>query len=108
VVSVTQPGQQQAQQVGQIQLATFANPGGLNSLGGNLFSQTAASGQPITGTPGGTEGIGTILQGSLENSNVNMVEEFVQMITAQRSYEANSRVVQAADQMLQQINSLSR
>ena len=108
VVSVTQPGQQQAQQVGQIQLATFANPGGLNSLGGNLFTQTAASGQPITGTPGGAEGIGTILQGSLENSNVNMVEEFVQMITAQRSYEANSRVVQAADQMLQQINSLSR
>ncbi len=108
VVTATLPGQSQAQQLGQIQLATFANPGGLNSLGGNLFTATAASGQPITGNPGGAEGMGSILQSSLEGSNVNMVEEFVQMITAQRSYEANSRVVQAADQMLQQVNSMSR
>lgn len=108
IVSVSVPGQAQAQQVGQIQLATFANPGGLNSLGGNLFTETAASGTPVTGNPGGSEGIGTILQGSIESSNVNMVEEFVQMITAQRSYEANSKVVQAADQMLQQVNAMSR
>ena len=107
-VSAMVPGQSQAQQVGQIQLATFANPGGLNSLGGNLFSATAASGRPVTGNPGGPEGMGSLLQGSLENSNVNMVEEFVQMIAAQRSYEANSRVVRAADDMLQQIGQMAR
>ncbi|GAC1652372.1 MAG: flagellar basal-body rod protein FlgG [Acidobacteriaceae bacterium] len=107
-VTAAVPGQSQPQQVGQIQLAIFANPGGLNSLGGNLFSATAASGQAITGNPGGAEGIGTLLEGSLENSNVNMVEEFVQMISAQRSYEANSRVVRAADDMLQQVNQMSR
>jgi len=107
-VTASIPGQQAPQQVGQMQLATFANPGGLNSLGGSLFAATAASGQAVTGNPGGTEGIGSLLQGSLENSNVNMVEEFVQMISAQRSYEANSRVVRAADEMLQQIGQMSR
>jgi flagellar basal-body rod protein FlgG len=106
-VSVTIPGQQQAQQVGSIQLATFANPGGLNSVGGNLCLETTASGNPIVGTPGGTEGLGKILQGSLENSNVDVVGEFIQMILAQRSYEANSRVVHAADQMFQTINGLT-
>jgi len=107
-VTASIPGQSAPQQVGQIQLATFANPGGLNSLGGSLFAATAASGQAVTGNPGGTEGIGSLLQGSLENSNVNMVEEFVQMISAQRSYEANSRVVRAADEMLQQIGQMAR
>jgi flagellar basal-body rod protein FlgG len=106
-VSVTLPGQQQAQQVGSIQLATFPNPGGLNSVGGNLSLETTASGNPIVGTPGGSEGLGTILQGSLENSNVDVVGEFIQMILAQRSYEANSRVVHAADQMFQTINGLT-
>lgn len=106
-VSVQIPGQQQAQQVGSIQLATFANPGGLSSVGSNYFLETTASGNPIIGTPGGTEGIGTVLQGSLENSNVDVVGEFIQMIIAQRSYEANSRVVHAADQMFQTINGLS-
>jgi flagellar basal-body rod protein FlgG len=106
-VSVTIPGQQQAQQVGSIQLATFANPGGLNSVGSNLFLETTASGNPIVGTPGGPEGLGKILQGSLENSNVDVVGEFIQMILAQRSYEANSRVVHAADQMFQTINGLT-
>jgi flagellar basal-body rod protein FlgG len=106
-VSVQLPGQQQAQQVGSIQLATFANPGGLSSVGNNYFLETTASGNPIVGTPGGTEGLGTILQGSLENSNVDVVGEFIQMILAQRSYEANSRVVRAADQMFQTINGLS-
>ncbi len=107
-VSVTQPGQSAAQQVGQIQLALFPNPGGLNSIGKNLFLATTASGDPIVGTPGGTEGLGAIQQGVLEGSNVNVVEEFIQMIMAQRSYEANSRVVSAADQMFQQLNNLGR
>jgi flagellar basal-body rod protein FlgG len=107
-VSVTTPGQQAAQQVGTIQLAMFANPGGLNSVGGNIFLATSASGDPIVGTPGGTEGLGTIQQGYLEQSNVNVVEEFIEMIVAQRSYEANSRVVQAADEMFQTVNNLGR
>ncbi|HVO57218.1 MAG TPA: flagellar basal-body rod protein FlgG [Dongiaceae bacterium] len=106
-VSVLLPGQQQAQQVGTIQLATFANPGGLNSVGNNYFLETTASGNPIIGTPGGTEGLGTIQQGVLENSNVDVVGEFIQMIIAQRSYEANSRVVHAADEMFQTINGLT-
>lgn len=107
-VSVTQPGQNQAQQVGNIQLAMFPNPGGLNSIGKNMFLATTASGDPILGTPGGSEGLGSLEQGMLENSNVNVVEEFIQMILAQRSYEANSRVVRAADDMYQQLNSLAR
>lgn len=106
-VSVTQPGQTQAQQVGVIQLATFQNPGGLNSVGQNMLLQTTASGDPIVGTPGGADGLGTLQQGVLEQSNVNVVQEFIQMIIAQRSYEANSRVVTAADQMLQELNNLS-
>jgi flagellar basal-body rod protein FlgG len=107
-VSVTQPGQAQAQQVGSIQLALFPNPGGLNSVGNNLFLPTTASGDPIVGTPGGTEGLGSLLQGSLESSNVNVVDEFIQMIVAQRSYESNSKVVSAADQMFQELNGLAR
>ena len=107
-VSVTQPGQTAASQVGTIQLALFPNPGGLNSIGKNLFLATTASGDPIVGTPGGSEGLGSIEQGFLEGSNVSVVEEFIQMILAQRSYEANSRVVQAANEMFQQINSLGR
>jgi flagellar basal-body rod protein FlgG len=107
-VSVTQPGQTAAQQVGQIQLALFPNPGGLNSVGKNLFLATTASGDPIVGTPGGTEGLGSIEQGVLEGSNVSVVDEFIQMILAQRSYEANSRVVSTADQMMQQLNTVGR
>jgi len=107
-VSVTQVGQTAASQVGTVQLALFPNPGGLNSIGGNLFLATFASGDPIVGTPGGTEGLGSIEQGYLEQSNVDVVSEFVNMILAQRSYEANSRVVQAADEMFQQINNLGR
>ncbi len=106
-VSVTEPGQQQPAQVGTIQLATFQNPGGLNSLGQNLFGVTGASGDPLVGAPGGAEGLGTIQQGSLEESNVNVVEEFVNLILAQRSYEANSRVVRAADEMFQTLNQLT-
>jgi len=95
-ISVTLPGQTAAQQVGSLQLALFNNPGGLNSTGKNLF------------LAGGSEGLGSIEQGMLEQSNVSVVDEFVQMIVAQRSYEANSRVVNAADQMLQNINTLGR
>src|SRR3954468_23675260 len=107
-VSVTQPGQTQAQQVGQIQLAMFPNPGGLNSVGKSLFLATTGSGDAIVGTPGGAEGLGALEQGVLEQSNVNVVEEFIQMILAQRSYEANSRVVRAADEMFQQVNTMTR
>ncbi|HEY2461204.1 MAG TPA: flagellar basal-body rod protein FlgG [Candidatus Acidoferrum sp.] len=106
-VSVTLPNQSQSQQVGTIQLATFANPGGLSSVGNNYFLETTASGNAIAGTPGGAEGLGAIQQGMLENSNVDVVGEFIQMILAQRSYEANSRVVKAADEMFQTINGLS-
>ena len=107
-VTVVQPGQTQATQVGSIQLALFVNPGGLNSVGNNIYLATTASGDPIIGTPGGSEGIGTLQQGMLEESNVSVVDEFVQMIVAQRSYESNSRVVKAADEMLQQLNQLSQ
>jgi flagellar basal-body rod protein FlgG len=101
-------GQTAAQQVGSLQLALFNNPGGLNSPGGNLLLATTASGDPIVGPPGGSEGLGTVVQGMLEQSNVSVVTEFVNMIVAQRSYEASSRVVNAADQMLQTINNLGR
>ena len=107
-ISVTVAGQTAAQQVGTLQLALFNNPGGLNSTGNNLFLATTASGDPIIGTAGGSEGLGSIVQGMLEQSNVSVVDEFVNMIVAQRSYEASSRVVNAADQMLQDINSLGR
>lgn len=107
-VSFTQPGQTASQQAGQIQLANFPNPAGLNSLGGNLYSPTDASGDPTVGTPGGQEGLGSVLQGYTEQSNVSVVEEFINLIVAQRGYEANSKVVQAADSMYQQVNNLAR
>jgi len=107
-VSATLPGQTQAQQVGVIQLATFANPAGLNSVGNNIYLATTASGDPVVGTAGGSEGLGTIQQGMLEQSNVNVVQEFVSMILAQRSYESNSRVIKAADEMLRQLNQLAQ
>jgi flagellar basal-body rod protein FlgG len=108
VVTASLPGQSNPAQLGTIQLATFANPGGLNSIGGNLLQQTASSGNPITDTPGGTSGMGTLQQGYLENSNVDVVAEFVQMILAQRAYESNSKVIHVADDMYSQINGLVR
>jgi len=108
VVTATLPGQSNPAQLGTIQLATFANPGGLNSIGGNLLQQTASSGNPITDAPGGTSGMGTLQQGYLENSNVDVVAEFVQMILAQRAYESNSKVIHVADDMYSQINGLVR
>ncbi|HTS75166.1 MAG TPA: flagellar basal-body rod protein FlgG [Bryobacteraceae bacterium] len=107
-ISYTQPGQTAATIAGQIQLATFVNPGGLNSVGNGLFLPTDASGQPITGAPGGADGLGTLQQGYLESSNVSIVQEFVNMIIAQRGYEANTKVVKAADEMYQQVNNVTQ
>lgn len=107
-LTVTIPGQAQASTVGTIQIATFANPGGLNSIGNNIYLPTTASGDAIVGQPGGSDGLGTLQQNSLEQSNVSVVEQFVEMIVAQRSYEANSRVVKAADEMMQQLNQLTQ
>ncbi|MBI2889669.1 MAG: flagellar basal-body rod protein FlgG [Nitrospirae bacterium] len=94
-------------ELGTVELARFVNPGGLQSVGDNLFLPTAASGEPIVGIPG-EEGFGQLSQGFLESSNVNTVEELVHMILAQRAYELNSRVVQASDEMLQTANGLKR
>jgi flagellar basal-body rod protein FlgG len=107
-VTVTQPGQTEAQQVGTIQLALFPNPGGLMSIGKTLLVPTTASGDPVVGNPGGSEGLGSLQQGMLEQSNVNVVEEFIQMILTQRAYEANSKVVQAASEMFQQVNNMTQ
>jgi len=107
-VSYSQPNQTAAQQAGQIQLAGFPNPAGLNSLGGSLYTPTDASGDPTVGTPGGQEGLGSVLQGFVEQSNVSVVEEFINLIVSQRGYEANSKVVKAADDMYQQVNNLTR
>jgi len=108
VVSATLPGQQTPSQIGQIQLATFANPGGLNSVGNNLLMSSGSSGNAITDVPGGNSGMGTLQQGYLENSNVDVVGEFVQMILAQRAYESNSKVIHAADDMYSQVNNMIR
>lgn len=102
-VSVTLPGQANAQTVGQIQLASFANPAGLEAIGRNLFKETAASGQASAASPD-SNGLGRINQGFVEGSNVNAVEELVNMIAAQRVYETNSKVISAADRMLGTIN----
>ncbi len=107
-VSYLQPGQNNAQVAGQIQLANFPNPAGLTSIGRNLYLPTDASGEPVVGNPGGQEGIGSLLQGYTEQSNVSVVEEFINLIVSQRAYEANSKVVKAADEMYQQVNNLSR
>jgi flagellar basal-body rod protein FlgG len=107
IISATIAGQSEVQQLGTVEIATFANDGGLRPLGGNLFAPTTASGDPETGAPG-TDARGTLIQGFLEDSNVSVVEEMVNMIIGQRAYEANSRVVKAADEMLGQVNNLLR
>jgi flagellar basal-body rod protein FlgG len=106
-VSVVQPGSAMPTEIGQIELARFINPGGLQSLGKNLFVPTPSSGDPTTGNPS-AEGLGTIEQGYIEMSNVNVVEEMVNMILSQRAYEINSKAVQASDEMLQTTNNLKR
>jgi len=107
-VTFVLPGQTAAQNGGQIQLATFLNAAGLNSIGRNLFTPTDASGDPTVGNPGGQEGLGPLLQGYTEQSNVNVVDEFVNLIRSQRAYEANSRVVRAADEMYQKVNNMTQ
>lgn len=99
-VLATVAGNQTPQTVGQLELTRFPNEAGLNGLGGNLYLETPASGAPQAGVPGST-GYGTIRQGFLETSNVNSVDEITSLITAQRAYEMNSKVISAADQMLQ-------
>jgi flagellar basal-body rod protein FlgG len=91
----------------EIQLTRFNNPAGLQSLGNNLFAETESSGAPNVGNPG-TEGFGTLLQGSLETSNVNVAEEMVNMILAQRAYEMNAKAIQTSDQLMEVTNSIKR
>ena len=93
------------QNIGQIDVANFINPAGLKNVGKNLYVSTVSSGAPTTLTPG-TSGVGYLSQGELESSNVNIVDEMINMIAAQRAYETNSKVVQTADQMLQSANNL--
>jgi flagellar basal-body rod protein FlgG len=104
-VSVTQPGQANAANIGAIQLANFVNPAGLQSVGQNFYLESAASGTPQTGTPG-ANGLGLLSQGYVETSNVNVVEELVSMIQAQRAYEINSKAIQTSDQMLQRLTQI--
>jgi flagellar basal-body rod protein FlgG len=107
-VSYTLPGQSATQVAGQIQLANFQNPAGMNGIGGNLYLPTDASGQPSVGAPGSSVGVGTLMQGYQEQSNVSIVNEFINLIAAQRGYEANSKVVKAADEMYQQVNNIAQ
>jgi flagellar basal-body rod protein FlgG len=106
-VSVLQPAQNEPQQVGRIEIANFQNPAGLQALGKNLYIPSQASGDPITGTPG-ENGLGTILSGFVEQSNVSVVEEMVNMIISQRAYEANSKVIRTADEMIALANNVVR
>ena len=98
-------GSNQGNQLGTIELATFSNPAGLSSLGGNLYQETASSGTAVTGIPGEL-GIGELVQGFLEGSNVNIMEEMVAMIAGQRAYEVNSKAIKTADEMLQMTNNI--
>jgi flagellar basal-body rod protein FlgG len=100
IVEAMLSGQTDPQQIGQIEIATFINPAGLEAIGDNLYLETPASGTPNTATPG-SPGFGTLMQGYLELSNVNAVEEISALIVAQRAYEMNARVITAADEMLQ-------
>ena len=105
IVEATLAGQTAPQQLGQLELASFINPAGLEALGDNLYLETPASGSPNTATPG-SPGLGTLMQGFLETSNVNAVEEISSLIVAQRAYEMNARVITAADEMLQSTTNL--
>ncbi len=105
IVTVTQEGVVKPTQVGQLQLAMFANPAGLESKGENLYAETGASGAATQGAPGGN-GYGTLAQGYNETSNVNVVEELVSMIQTQRAYEINSKAITTSDQMLQRLSQL--
>jgi flagellar basal-body rod protein FlgG len=102
-VEVLLEGQVDPQQLGQLEMASFINPAGLQAMGDNMFMETAASGDPILGNPG-EDGFGSLLQGYLENSNVNPVSEITDLIVAQRAYEMNTKVLTASDEMLQSLN----
>jgi flagellar basal-body rod protein FlgG len=102
-VQVTLEGQTDPQQLGQLEMATFINPAGLQAMGDNMYLESTASGNPVLGMPA-QNGIGRLLQGYLENSNVNPVSEITDLIVAQRAYEMNTKVLTAADQMLQSLN----
>ncbi len=103
IVSITTQGNAAPTQIGTIQLADFINAAGLQPIGENMYTESFSSGTPIIGTPG-LNGVGSLLQGELETSNVNVVKEMVDMIEAQRAYELNSKAISTADQMLQYIN----
>jgi flagellar basal-body rod protein FlgG len=105
IVEATLSGQVEQQQLGQIELAAFINPAGLEAVGDNLYLETAASGSPNVATPG-SQGFGTLMQGFVETSNVNAVEEISALIVAQRAYEMNARVITASDEMLQAASQL--
>jgi flagellar basal-body rod protein FlgG len=107
VISYDEPGQNQTTQAGQLELAKFINPAGLDKIGRNLYQSTASSGEAIDWDPT-TDGSITIEQGFLETSNVQVVEEMINMITAQRAYEINSKVIQTSDDMLGLANNLKR
>lgn len=107
VVSVKMAGDNRTLELGQIEIAKFVNPGGLEAMGDNLFAETEASGMPFYGAPG-DEGFGTIRQGYLEGSNVDIVQEMVGLIEAQRAYETNSKMVQTAEDMMAVTNSIKR
>lgn len=102
-VSATMPGETEPNELGKLEIASFVNPAGLQSIGSNLLVESAASGTPQTGE-GGVDGRGFIRQGQLESSNVNVVEELVDMIETQRAYEVNSKMISATDEMLQYVN----
>ena len=102
-ISVIVPGSSSSTQVGNLQIVDFVNPAGLQPIGGNLYTETSASGSPISGNPGST-GLGTLMQGSLEASNVNVVEELVNMIETQRAYEMNAKAIETVDSMLQYVS----
>ena len=104
-VSVTLPGQATPTVVGQVQTANFINPAGLAPRGGNLYAETAASGAPNVGAPD-ADGLGALMQGFVEGSNVNVVEELVSMIATQRAYELNSKAISTSDQMLQRLSQM--
>jgi len=104
-VSATIPGTTAPQSIGTITMASFVNPAGLEPKGQNIFGETVASGQPNAGTPG-QNGLGALMQGFVETSNVNVVQELVTMIQTQRAYEMNSKAIQTSDQMLQKLGQL--
>jgi flagellar basal-body rod protein FlgG len=106
-INATVAGQTTPSKVGQLEMAKFVNPVGLKPIGGNLYTETPASGKPILGAPG-NEGFGELMPGSLEASNVDVVEEMVNMIVAQRAYEINSKTIQTVEDMLTMANNLQR